>query len=200
MKYTTHDIAVRLKAGREAKQLTQREFSARAGVPQAHISKIESGTVDLRLSSLVELGRVLNLELMLVPRKLVPAVEAIVRGGSGTSATIEQSRAQRELQKLRNAISHLQPASTASPEELHLLQRVVHELANFRLGAREAEQIHKTRAVVKRLEKHPESASRLMAATRKLQTLRNRLVHKISEPEVEPRPAYALDDDEDDDA
>jgi len=68
-----------LKAARQAQGLTQRDLSARAGLPQSHISKIESGAVDVKLSSLVELARALDLELVLVPRRLMPAVEALRR-------------------------------------------------------------------------------------------------------------------------
>ena len=49
-----------------------RELSAKFGVPQSHISKIENGAVDLRTSSLVALARVLDLELELVSKKTVP--------------------------------------------------------------------------------------------------------------------------------
>ena len=59
--------------------LSQRDLSTKSGVPQAQISKFENGTVDLRLSSLVALFRALGLELELVPRKSVPAVQSIVR-------------------------------------------------------------------------------------------------------------------------
>ena len=76
------DITGALKARRQAKGLSQRELSARAGVPQGHISKIEAGAVDLRLSSLIDLARALGLEVMLVPRKHVPAVETILRGAA----------------------------------------------------------------------------------------------------------------------
>ena len=80
MNYSITHIAKQLKAERVAKGLSQRALSELAGVPQSHISKIENGTVDLRLSSLIELARVLGLELMLVPRKAMPAVKSIVRG------------------------------------------------------------------------------------------------------------------------
>ena len=79
MHYTITHIANQLKAEREARGLSQRALSKLAGIPQSHISKIESGTVDLRLSSLIELARALNLEMVLVPRKVLPAVKSIVR-------------------------------------------------------------------------------------------------------------------------
>lgn len=80
MAYTTEHIAVMLKNARKAKGITQRALGRKIAVPQSHISKIENGAVDLRVSSLVELARALNLELMLVPRKTVSAVQSIIRG------------------------------------------------------------------------------------------------------------------------
>ncbi|WP_210163050.1 helix-turn-helix domain-containing protein [Salinarimonas rosea] len=72
-------IAMRLKSARLGKGLSQRALGALVGLPQSHVSKIESGAVDLKLSSLVELARVLDLDLRLVPRKALPAVDSIVR-------------------------------------------------------------------------------------------------------------------------
>ena len=78
MSYSTDYISMQLKKSREGRGLSQRELSARSGVPQGHISKIENGRVDLRLSSLVALARVLDLELALIPRKYLAAVNSIV--------------------------------------------------------------------------------------------------------------------------
>ncbi|PWG62713.1 helix-turn-helix domain-containing protein [Sediminicurvatus halobius] len=85
MPYHTEHLAARLKAARKRKGFSQRALSARTGLPQAQISKIESAKVDLRLSSLVELARALELELMLVPRKAMPAVQAVIRSTEGES-------------------------------------------------------------------------------------------------------------------
>jgi transcriptional regulator with XRE-family HTH domain len=79
MNYAIAHIVKKLKATRQAKGFSQRKLSQLAGVPQSHISKIESGAVDLRLSSLIELARVLDLELTLVPRKALPAINTIIR-------------------------------------------------------------------------------------------------------------------------
>lgn len=78
--YETEYLAAELKAARKRKGLSQRALAARSGVPQSHISKIESGVVDLRLSSLVALARILEMELVLVPRKAVPAVKSVIQG------------------------------------------------------------------------------------------------------------------------
>ena len=76
--YEIPDIAQELKAARQGKGLTQRALGSLTGLPQSHISKIETGTVDLKLSSLIELARVLDLEPVLVPRKALPAVLAVI--------------------------------------------------------------------------------------------------------------------------
>ena len=68
-----------IKAARERKGLSQRALGDRVGLPQSHISKIENGSVDLQTSSLLEIGRALDLELTLVPRGALPAILAIQR-------------------------------------------------------------------------------------------------------------------------
>ena len=94
-------IAEQLKQARAAKGLSQRALSAKAGIPQSHISKIESGAVNLQLSSLIELSRVLGLELMLVPQKAAPAAKSVVISAAGQSqrATDRLFTEQRTLQK-----------------------------------------------------------------------------------------------------
>ncbi len=85
MRYATEQIAGILRAARENKGLSQRALSDKSGVPQGHISRIENGAVDLRLSSLIALARVLDLEVTLVPRKAVSAVRSVVRSVAPTS-------------------------------------------------------------------------------------------------------------------
>ena len=79
MTYEIKELVAKLKQARVRKGLTQRGLSAKTGVPQSHISRIESGGVDIRLASLIELARTLDLELMLVPKRHVTAVRAITR-------------------------------------------------------------------------------------------------------------------------
>jgi len=92
MNYTIAHIAEKLKAARQAKGFSQSKLSQLAGVPQSHISKIENGNVDLRLSSLIELSRVLELELTLVPRNALPAINSIVRSSERTAKNIDMVR------------------------------------------------------------------------------------------------------------
>ena len=79
MVYAVADIADAIKRARSRQRLSQRNLAAATGMTQSQISRFESGVVDLRLSSLIELARALDLEPMLIPRTLVPAAEALLR-------------------------------------------------------------------------------------------------------------------------
>jgi len=69
-----------LRDARRARHISQRALGARIGLPQSHVSAIETGKVDSRLSSIIELARQLDQELLLIPRALVPAVRALLAG------------------------------------------------------------------------------------------------------------------------
>ena len=86
-------IVRQIKEARSARKLSQRALSAKAGLPQGHISRIEAGEVDLKLSSLVGLARALDLEPMLVPRQRIKAVDAIIRSSGRAGDRIASGRA-----------------------------------------------------------------------------------------------------------
>jgi len=73
-------IAQIIREARKDKGMTQRELGQKSGLPQSHISKIESGNIDIRLSSLNEIIQLLDLELMFVPRYLKPVIHAMIPG------------------------------------------------------------------------------------------------------------------------
>ncbi|HDR15408.1 MAG TPA: XRE family transcriptional regulator [Desulfobacteraceae bacterium] len=77
------DIVKKLQAARKAKGLTQGALGAKMGLPQSHISEIEAGKVNMRLSSFLEMARFLDLEPVLVPRALTPAVRSLLSGDEG---------------------------------------------------------------------------------------------------------------------
>ncbi|MES2198815.1 MAG: helix-turn-helix transcriptional regulator [Chlamydiota bacterium] len=77
MTYSIQKIAEELKIARKKKGLSQRALSIKTGIPQNHISKIENGVVDLQTSSLIQIARALELELVLIPTHFLPAVQAI---------------------------------------------------------------------------------------------------------------------------
>lgn len=193
MSYATDDILQTLRTARKQRGLSQRDLSARIGVPQSHISKIESGGTDLRLSSLVELARALDYELVLVPRKLLPAMEAIVGGASTTLADEARQRAT-VLNRAQAAIARL---TRAHPEaaEFKRLDQTLRGLANFQLGKADLDML---RAITDKLLKLPTGPAALSAAeraSRQLRELRNRIAHALPEA---PRPAYELDEEDGD--
>jgi transcriptional regulator with XRE-family HTH domain len=75
-----------LVAARSAHGWSQRELATRVGLPQVHISAIETGKVTPRFDTLLDLVRVLGFDLMLVPRALVPAVQSLVRDSRQSGA------------------------------------------------------------------------------------------------------------------
>ena len=69
MSYATEHIASALRAARESKGLSQRELSAKSGVPQGHISKIENGKQNITVGMMVKLAAAVErrVEIRLVP-------------------------------------------------------------------------------------------------------------------------------------
>src|SRR5262249_23928130 len=70
-------FSAQLKTARERKGLSQRALGERVGLPQSHISRIEAGAVDPQASSLMQIARALDLELVLLPRGALAAVRAL---------------------------------------------------------------------------------------------------------------------------
>ena len=68
-----------LKAARRQHRWSQSELGQRIGLPQTHISGIETGRIVPRFDTLRDLVRVLNYDLLMVPRRLVPAAQALIR-------------------------------------------------------------------------------------------------------------------------
>jgi len=68
-----------LKEAREKRGWSQKELGSRIGLPQMHISGIESGKIVPRYDTLLEIVRILDRDLIMVPRALVPVVQSLVR-------------------------------------------------------------------------------------------------------------------------
>lgn len=200
MSYATEPIANTLKAARKNKGLSQRELSKKTGVPQGHISKIENGIVDLRLSSLVELARVLDLELTLVPRKTVPAVQSIVRSSShsvpSNGKIVRQAR--KEFARLTVSINRL-PTDLLPGNELEQLQRQARELQHFQLSQSDIEIIRDAHRSIKEFMNNPENINAIRRSLSRLRELRNALAHRGVDAERVgvAGPAYSLDEDDD---
>jgi transcriptional regulator with XRE-family HTH domain len=72
-------ILQEIKQGRLAKGWSQFELGQKVGLAQRHISGIETGKIVPRYDTLLEIVRVLDRDLALIPRELLPAVQAMVR-------------------------------------------------------------------------------------------------------------------------
>lgn len=97
-------------------------------MPQS-ISKIESGKVDLQLSSLIQLARPLDLEVKLLPKKALPAVDSVVRSTTPQATSKEAASA---LNKRRQAEIVTETLRTALPNDtqLHRASTVLRELSH----------------------------------------------------------------------
>ena len=73
------DMRRTLKEVREKRGWTQRDLASRVGLTQTHISGIESGKIVPRYDTLLELVRILDRDLLMVPRALVPVVQSLIR-------------------------------------------------------------------------------------------------------------------------
>ena len=194
MGYTLKQIAQGLKAARQASGLSQRALSKRAGVPQSHISKIENGGVDLRLSSLVGIARALDLEVALVPRKHLSAVRTIVRTPDDIVRSQNRNVATKELQKLYKSLSIL-THEHPTLKELAQIQRRAHELQHFELppsATQTIRDIHKAlRAFV-----GSNNNAYLKQALSALDELRNAVANARPPEALDTRHrAYSLEDD-----
>lgn len=72
-----------LKEARLKRGWSQLDLGHRVGLPQVHISNIETGKIVPRFDTLLDLVRVLGRDLVLVPRALVPVVQALVLEADG---------------------------------------------------------------------------------------------------------------------
>ncbi len=202
MSYATEYVAATLKAAREAKRLSQRELGAKSGVPQGHISKIEAGAVDLRLSSLVTLARILDLELMLVPRKTVSAVQSIARRGTRGTLQNEETALEglKELKRIEKSIADLPQTApfAVAPEEARL-KRLLYDLRHVHFTAPDVEALRGAHKAIKAFGGNPENRNAIRQALAQLQNMRDTSARGPVSPSqiVSPRPAYNLDEDDD---
>jgi transcriptional regulator with XRE-family HTH domain len=68
-----------LKEARAKRRWSQRDLASRIGLTQRHVSGIESGKIVPRYDTILELVRILDHDLLMVPRALVPVVQSLIR-------------------------------------------------------------------------------------------------------------------------
>lgn len=198
MAYSIEQIAMSLKEAREAKGLSQRALSKLVDVPQSHISKIENGGVDLRITSLVEIARALDLEVTLVPRKNLSAVRSITRQSSSGVGNMETTaRADREMKRLQQTIARVAQQHSEMTEVAQLHRRI-NDLNLFKIPNSALDSIKDINRTLSAFAETSENFQALQSSLRQVQSLRNRLAHNLGEPPAfeKIRPAYSLDEDD----
>ena len=73
------DLRQEIRERRKAMGWSQQEFGQKAGLAQRHISGIETGKIVPRYDTLLDILRVLDRDLILIPRELLSAVQALIR-------------------------------------------------------------------------------------------------------------------------
>jgi len=194
MAYKREALISQAREVREASGVSQRALSERAGLTQSHISQIESGKMEPGLSSFIDMIRALDLELMLVPKKLVPAVLGLVKAQATPDMHVHAgqpndkrfARAERLVKKMK----HLYGSSA----DLDRIEDTLRFLRRVNLGDQE---MQLARDLIARLERYQVSAQAapiVRDIAQNLQRLRNSISHGAPS---EPRPAYSLDDGDD---
>lgn len=193
---TVAEISGILKAAREAKGLSQRALAKLAGVPQSHISKIENAGVDLRISSLTEIARALDLELAMVPRKTVPAVNSIVRSAQPVVARKSAVSLAKELGRLESFADKI-ALQHGGLKEVSQLQSRIHDLTRLEMPESYLSAVEKLNNQLKQVYKEPNNLKQLVDSLDGVQALRNALAHSPSEQLKQmSRSAYSLEDDD----
>jgi len=190
--YQADAFAQSLRQARLRKGWSQRDLSGKAGIPQAHISRIESGTVDVKISTLVELARLLDLELILAPRSSLPAVEALIR----------EAEASHDLRSLRGLANSLQPTlrrlriehpRSSTTERLATLIPDLIAIAPLFQTPGALGQLEEAVAKIRRADdRSGDDLKALDVAINGLARIRNGLVHARAPAQT---PAYRLDDE-----
>lgn len=194
MAYKTEHLIRQLRAAREAQKMSQRELSARSGLTQSHISQIERGTMEPGLGSLVDVARALDLEIVLAPKKLMPAIRNILDSASASSDVLTSD--QRKLVGRLERWFAQHRGGFGSASEADTLKDSLALLRHLPLSAEEMDTFNEATARIDRWQADPPSRQELSRIARAVRHLRNAAVHRDRDDAV-PRSAYALDEEDD---
>ena len=97
-----------LREARLNRNSSQQELARKLGLRQRQISDLERAAMDPRLSTIQNVARALDLELMLIPRRLIPAVQGLQRAGGDS--------AKRPIYALGNDDAEFDPGDQARVE------------------------------------------------------------------------------------
>ena len=195
MTYQSESLIAQTREIREASGVSQRALSERAGLTQSHISQIESGKMEPGLSSFIDMTRALDLELVLVPKKLVPAVVGLVKAQATPDMHIHAgqpndkrfARAERLVKKMKQLYG--------SSADLDRIEDSLRFLRRVNLSDQETQLVRELIVRLDRYQASDHAAPIVRDVAQNLQRLRNSVAHAGS---TEPRPAYSLNDGDDD--
>ena len=194
MAYKTEHITQQLRAAREAQKVSQRELSERSGLTQSHISQIERGAMEPGLGSLVDLARALGLEIVLAPKKLMPAIRNIVESSPASSDILTSD--QRKLVGRLQRWFVQQRSAFGSHSEADQFKDSLALLRHLPLSTDELETLKETVSRLDRWQVDPQSRQELSEIAHAVRQLRNVAVHRDRDDAI-PRSAYALDEEDD---
>ena len=201
--YAVKQLAQTLRDARIARGLSQRELAERAGLGQNRLALIETGGADLRTSTLVQLARALDLELVLVPRRVLPAVQSLSESQPRRSQEPGRHSVRgTPIRVLRHIQKHIAALERAHPSSKELAQAkgTVHALLEVGpdLGISTLQPLRRSVHWLALARKKKTHAQPLLAkAAAQLQELRQILpatAHLERAPEAQ-RAAYSLEDE-----
>ncbi len=192
MAYSPEQIAQQLKSARKTKGLSQRALAKRVGIPQSHLSKIEGGSVDLRLSSLLEMARALELDVALVPRKHLSAVGTLI---GTTHSTAQTTKAVHKALKTLNRRLATLTQQNSTLTVLAQLQRRARELEQMSLPSSSTATLREVDKTIRAFEENPSNIKLLGDSLHALDTLRSSLAQAGLTIEKR-RQAYSLESDD----
>ena len=191
MSYQSEELVRAVQGQRVKAAMSQRALAVRSGLTQAHISQIETGRLEPGLSSFIQLARALELEVVLVPKKLLPAVEGVLRS---TTAEFSPQDGQSVLLAKGERLITKQKKLYGSSAALDRITDDLRFLKQIRLSKTDLALVTDVVETLRHHQASPEPKSQLENIAGVLQGLRNR----IANPVEAPRPAYALDEEDDD--
>jgi transcriptional regulator with XRE-family HTH domain len=191
MAYQSEELIWEVQGQRVKAGFSQRALAARSGLTQAHISQIETGRLEPGLSSFIQMARALDLEVVLVPKKLLPAVEGVLRS---TTTQFFSEDGQSGLFAKGERLIAKQKKLHGSSAALDRIEEYLRFLRQVRLSKADLALVTDVIETLRHDQASPQPKPVLENIAGVLQGLRNRIAHPVEAA----RPAYALDGEDDD--
>lgn len=204
MSYAAKDLLMQLRAARIARGLSQKELGERVGLPQSNIARLESGETNPRIANLIEIARALDLDLTLVPRKALPAVQGALRA---SDMNIDQndatSRALHSIRQWNEALARIDDNAFKMAVNLQKTLKDMEPLrfdqAQFRSMQDAFKPLQRTLDQIELSGIAPSGLDKIMRdSEHRFRALRNQIAHGAMTDDAHLKPAFALEDDDDD--